>query len=260
MSSECDSCGAAAPGKDYKRGDSSQPLTVALAGNPNVGKSSVFNALTGLRQHTGNWPGKTVLRAQGTYVHDGQTYMVVDLPGTYSLFPRSAEEEIARDFICFGQPDVTIVVVDATALERNLNLVLQVAEMTNRIVVALNLIDEARRKGIAVDADALADELGVPVVSTVARSRRGIEDLKTAIDRVARRELVPSPKPLTYDDSVEQKIAQVLPQVTEVVDGRLPARWVAMRLIEGDTETLDKIAQHLGATIVADAPLKTVRS
>ncbi len=144
-------------------------FVVALAGNPNVGKSTVFNALTGLRQHTGNWPGKTVTRAEGGFEYGGHRYKIVDLPGTYSLLATSLDEEVARDFILFGQPDVTLVVVDATRLERNLNLVLQVLEITDRVVVCLNLMDEARRHGLQVDERRLARDLGVPVVPTEAR-------------------------------------------------------------------------------------------
>ena len=146
---------------------------IALAGNPNVGKSTVFNALTGLRQHTGNWPGKTVVRAEGVFAYEGDRVKVVDLPGTYSLQAGSVDEEVARDFVLFGRPDVTVVVVDATRLERNLNLVLQIREITDRVVVFLNLIDEARRHGIAIDAKKLEKELGVPVVQGVARENLG---------------------------------------------------------------------------------------
>lgn len=119
---------------------------IALAGNPNVGKSTVFNSLTGLNQHTGNWPGKTVTNAQGRYKHKDKNFIMVDIPGTYSLMANSVEEEVARDFVCFGQPDATVVVTDATCLERNLNLVLQTLEITNKVVVCVNLIDEAERK------------------------------------------------------------------------------------------------------------------
>ena len=151
-------------------------VVVALAGNPNTGKSTVFNALTGLRQHTGNWPGKTVTRAEGQFEHRDRRHRLIDLPGTYSLLAMSPDEEAARDFILFGRPDVTVVVVDAGRLERNLNLVLQVAEITDRLVVCLNLVDEAERHGIEIDAERLADELGVPVVATAATSRRGPDE------------------------------------------------------------------------------------
>ena len=146
---------------------------VAVGGNPNTGKSTVFNAITGLRQHVGNWPGKTVARAEGRFEAGGQQYTLVDLPGTYSLMSMSVDEEIARDFLLFGRPDCIVIVVDATVLERNLNLVLQVLEVSDRVVVCLNLMDEARRKGIVVDHDTLASALGVPVVPTTARTGRG---------------------------------------------------------------------------------------
>ncbi len=140
---------------------------VALAGNPNTGKSTLFNALTGLRQHTGNWPGKTVTRAEGAFQFGGVRYKLVDLPGTYSqlhlaLTGYLEDEEVARNFLLFGKPDCTVVVVDASALERNLYLVLQVLEITDRVVVAVNLMDEARRRGIEVDTRSLARDLGVP--------------------------------------------------------------------------------------------------
>jgi len=148
---------------------SSDQIIVALAGNPNVGKSTVFNALTGLNQHTGNWPGKTVVNAQGLARHKDREFILVDLPGTYSFLANSVDEEVARDFICFGNPKVTIVVVDATCLERNLNLAFQVLEITSKVVVCINLLDEAKRKGLDVNIQTLSKELGVPVVPTVAR-------------------------------------------------------------------------------------------
>ena len=160
-------------------------LLIALAGNPNVGKSTVFNALTGLRQHTGNWPGKTIARAEGAFAHRGSRVKIVDLPGTYSLQAGSVDEEVARDFILFGRPDVTVVVIDATRLERNLNLTLQILEITGQVVIFLNLVDEAKRHGIAVDAAQLERELGVPVVAGAARSKIGTDELIDAAYVVA---------------------------------------------------------------------------
>jgi predicted GTPase len=160
-------------------------FVVALAGNPNTGKSTVFNALTGLRQHTGNWPGKTVTRAEGGYAYADRRYKLVDLPGTYSLLSTSLDEQIARDFILFGQPDVTVIVVDATRLERNLNLVLQILEITDRAVICLNLMDEAQRHGIHVDDRQLARDLRMPVVPAAARYGRGMPELLEVIGSVA---------------------------------------------------------------------------
>src|SRR3990172_2475838 len=160
-------------------------FVVALAGNPNTGKSTVFNYLTGLRQHTGNWPGKTVTRAEGGFEYSEKKFKVVDLPGTYSLLSTSTDEEVARDFILFGQPDVTVIVVDATRLERNLNLVLQVLEITDRAVVCLNLVDEAKRHNLTIDERTLARELGIPVVPTAARYREGFDLLLKTIGDVA---------------------------------------------------------------------------
>jgi len=208
---------------------------IALAGNPNVGKSTVFNELTGLRQHTGNWPGKTVVRAEGAFVHEGKRAKVVDLPGTYSLLAGSVDEEVARDFVLFGRPDVTVVVVDATRLERNLNLVLQVLEITDRVVVFLNLVDEARRHGIAVDPTKLERELGVPVVQGIAREGVGIDNLISAVHEVALG---------AHSGSairVEQHTAEVevaLDELVPVIQDAFPevpnARWVALRLLNAD--------------------------
>ncbi|MFQ5805803.1 MAG: FeoB small GTPase domain-containing protein, partial [Phycisphaerae bacterium] len=158
---------------------------VALAGNPNTGKSTVFNSLTGLRQHTGNWPGKTVSRAEGTFSYAGKRFKLVDLPGTYSLLADSVDEQIARDFVLFGRPDCTVVVCDATVLERNLHLVLQVLEITERVVVCANLMDEADRKRIALEARVLERELGVPVVPTAARRGQGLDHLAEHVHEVA---------------------------------------------------------------------------
>src|SRR6056297_532115 len=147
---------------------------IALAGNPNTGKSTVFNSLTGLKQHTGNWPGKTVTKARGYYNYKENKFNIIDLPGTYSLLVNSTEEKIARDFICFAKPDVTVVVADATNLERNLNLVLQITELTDNVVLCLNLMDEAEKKNIKIDITGLENDLQIPVVPTVAREGKGI--------------------------------------------------------------------------------------
>jgi len=212
---------------------------VALAGNPNTGKSTVFNALTGLRQHTGNWPGKTVARAEGVFQHGGKRLKLVDLPGTYSLQAGSSDEEVARDFLLFGRPDVTIVVLDATRLGRNLNLALQILEITDRVVICVNLMDEARRHGIAVDPAKLEQELGVPVVATSARQREGIPELLDRVLEVAGRgaapvsRLAPVLRP-TYPPEVEGTLKDVVAAVEAAYPGLPNARWVALRLLQGD--------------------------
>jgi ferrous iron transport protein B len=219
-------------------------ILVALAGNPNTGKSTVFNALTGLRQHTGNWPGKTVARAEGVFGFQGKRVKVVDLPGTYSLQAGSTDEEVARDFILFGRPDVTVVVVDATRLERNLNLVLQILEITDRVVVCLNLTDEARRHGIRVDGEALAERLGVPVVPAVAREKEGIPELLQAIRGVAEGEVKTRPYRLKrLPGDLEGALDQLVPVVEDAFPGIPNARWVALRLLNAD-ESVEKAVRH----------------
>jgi ferrous iron transport protein B len=217
-------------------------FVVALAGNPNTGKSTVFNALTGLRQHTGNWPGKTVTRAEGGAVYGGHRYKLVDLPGTYSLLAASADEEIARDFILFGQPDVTVVVVDATRLERNLNLALQVLEITARAVICLNLVDEARRHGFQVDERRLARDLGVPVVPTAARYGEGLPELLQAISEVATGETVCKPHRIQSEPpALKRAVSQLVTQIEAAFPGLPNARWVALRLLDGDGRIAEAI-------------------
>lgn len=155
--------------------------TVAFAGNPNVGKSTIFNSLTGMHQHTGNWPGKTVSNASGICKYNNKNFLLIDIPGTYSLMSNSQEEEIARDYICFGRPDVTVVVVDATCLERNLNLVFQTMEITPNVIVCVNLLDEANKKHIDINLSKLQELLGVPVVGTIARKKKTLKNLLNTI-------------------------------------------------------------------------------
>jgi Fe2+ transport system protein B len=211
---------------------------VALAGNPNTGKSTVFNALTGLRQHTGNWPGKTVARAEGGFEYGDQRFKLVDLPGTYSLMASSVDEEIARDFILFGQPDVAVIVVDATRLERNLNLVLQVLEITNKAVICLNLMDEAERHGLQVDDRRLARDLGVPVIPTSARRNEGIRELLQAVHDVATGETKPRPHHIhsTTSRALDTAVNTLVRQIEGAFPGLPNARWVALRLLDGDAQ------------------------
>ena len=217
-------------------------VLVALAGNPNTGKSTVFNALTGLRQHTGNWPGKTVARAEGVFAHEGKRVKVVDLPGTYSLQAGSTDEEVARDFILFGRPDVTLVVVDATRLERNLNLVLQILEITDRVVVCLNLTDEARRHGMEVDHEALAHRLGVPVVPTVAREKEGLQELLRTIRLMAEGETPTRPYRISQmPQDVERAIESLRPAIEEAFPGIPNARWVSLRLLNADESVIHAV-------------------
>lgn len=217
-------------------------FVIALAGNPNTGKTTVFNALTGLRMHTGNWPGKTISRAEGGFSYEGKRYKIVDLPGTYSLLSASPDEEVARSFLLFGQPDVTVIVADASCIERNLNLVLQVLQITRRAVLCLNLMDEARAHGVTIDDRQLARDLGVPVVPCSARSGHGIPELLREIAGMAARAGAPAPRRLPLDlpglgpalDQVEADLREAFP--------RLPQpRWVALRLLEGDPEIIEAV-------------------
>jgi ferrous iron transport protein B len=207
---------------------------VALAGNPNTGKSTVFNALTGLKQHTGNWPGKTVTRAEGGYVFNNIRYKLVDLPGTYSLLSASQDEEVARNFILFGQPDCTIVVTDATALERNLNLALQVMEITDHVVIAVNLMDEARRKGLEVDTRSLARDLGVPAIPISARTGEGMQTLLMTVEQVISGEIRTQPRRVQGPPELQQAVEALTSKLRQLIPEMPNPRWIAIRLLDGD--------------------------
>ena len=256
--SACDTCGFNLKrlGIDIDKTDH----VVALAGNPNTGKSTVFNNLTGLKQHTGNWPGKTVTRAEGGFKWSGRTFKLVDLPGTYSLLSASVDEEVARDFLLFGQPDCTIVVVDASVLERNLNLTLQILEITDKVVVALNLVDEAKRKGIDVSHTQLSRELGVPVVPTVARSGQGLSQLIQTVIDVIDGNVKTKPHRIAVSEKIQQSLDILVPEIQKIFPDMPNPRWVAMRLLDGDIKVQKAIEKgewnvFLGESIF-DSPAK----
>lgn len=215
---------------------------IALAGNPNVGKSTVFNLLTGCRQHTGNWAGKTVTNAMGRCRSDNNDCLLIDIPGTYSLAARSKEEQVARDFICFGGADSTVVVCDATCIERNLNLVLQILEYSGNAAVCVNLIDEAKRKNITVDTKLLAERLCVPVCKTAARSRKSKDTLRSLLDSSVTADA--PPRKISYPAGIEQAISMISPTLTGVPPEK--RRWLSVRLIENDTLWLETIKEHTG--------------
>lgn len=243
--SPCDTCPVAAVSHLERLGMKlgQADFVVALAGNPNTGKSTIFNALTGLRQHTGNWPGKTIARAEGAFSLDGKRYKLVDLPGTYSLLSATDDEEVARDFILFGRPDVTVVVLDATRIERNLNLALQVLQITNRAVICINLIDEAEAHGITVDDRGLARDLGVPVVPTAARSGQGVQQLVREIADMANGVTACKPRRLKYEvPGLREAMDEIIASL-EALYPNVPHReWIAMRLLEGDPRIAEAVA------------------
>lgn len=219
---------------------------VALAGNPNVGKSTVFNGLTGMNQHTGNWPGKTVSNAQGYCKTKKQSYVMVDIPGTYSLMAHSAEEEVARNFICFGEPDAVVVVCDATCLERNLNLVLQAMEISPNVIVCVNLLDEAKRKQIHIDLEKISKRLGVPVVGIVARSKRSLKRLTDTLDSSSEQKDRASPLAVKYPDEIETAISVVERAISKYIGEKLNSRWLSLKLLDRDESLITEIDKYLG--------------
>lgn len=228
---------------------------IALAGNPNVGKSTVFNALTGMNQHTGNWPGKTVSNAQGYVSYQGQGFILVDIPGSYSLMAHSAEEQVARDFICFGGHDGVVVVCDATCLERNLNLVIQTIEITDQVIVCVNLMDEAQRKGIHVDFSAISQRLGVPVVpATAAQNKNGLNGLMEAICTLSETEF--SPPQVWYGKIIEDAVALLEPVLKKFPLKGLKPRWLALRLLDQDETLQQSFIEYLGYDFIQEPSIQ----
>lgn len=236
---------------------SADDKVIAFAGNPNVGKSSVFNALTGLHQHTGNWPGKTVATAQGSFSTERFSYIPVDLPGTYSLLAHSQEEEVARNFICFGGADAAVVVCDATCLERSLNLALQVTELCPKTLVCVNLMDEARRHGVKIDLKMLEEKLGVPVVGTSAHDKRTLKALTKRLDELCAGKIIPKPRVLRYSETIERAIEPLADILSEKFGESIPTRWAALRIIDGDKSILAELKKFYGQDPLEEPEVKT---
>ena len=217
--------------------------TIALIGNPNVGKTELFNRLTGLKQHVGNWPGVTVEKKTGKYSNNGENIKVVDLPGTYSLTAQAKDELIARNYLILDRPDVVINIVDGTKLERNLYLTLLLLEMEANVVMALNRWDLVKEKHIEVDTNKLSQSLGIPIIPTVATTGEGLEELKKAVMKAVQTKENRQKNGLTYGEDVEQAITGIETSIKKDwnLSKNYPSRWLAIKVLENDTQALDLI-------------------
>ncbi len=235
-----------------------------MLGNPNVGKSTIFNSLTGLHQHTGNWPGKTVSNAAGIATFKDKDFLLVDIPGTYSIMSNSQEEEIARDYICFGNPNCTVVVVDSTCLERNLNLVYQVLEITNDVVVCVNLLDEAKKKEIEINLDKLSLELGVPVVGTVARKKKSLKNLLQSIYDVCNSKKEKPYNKIEYSGTIESAINIIEPDIQLLLSNTNTKfnnyRWICLKLLEGNKKIIKSIENYLQIKLLSNEKIRNALS
>ncbi|MEG1501308.1 MAG: FeoB small GTPase domain-containing protein, partial [Clostridiales bacterium] len=231
---------------------------IALAGNPNVGKSTVFNNLTGMKQHTGNWPGKTVVNAQGRYKYNNKNFILVDIPGTYSLAAISPEEGVARDFLCFGEADAIAVVLDATCLERNLNLLLQILEVRREVVLCVNLLDEAQKKGIRIDLPGLSRQLAIPVVGCKAAIGEGLDQLMAEIDKISvlPKEFGHKEALFSYGEDIEEAIHILQIIIRKNISKKLDSRWLALRLLDMDDSLALSLAKYLGRDILDENNIK----
>ena len=238
-----------------------QGYTIALAGNPNVGKSTIFNSLTGLHQHTGNWPGKTISNATGHSIYKNTDFLLVDIPGTYSILSDSQEEEIARDYICFGNPDATIIVVDATCLERNLNLVFQIMEITDNIILCVNLLDEAKKKHIRIDLESLSENLGIPVVGTIAQNKKSLNNLMDTVYKVCKKQIIPTPKKTVYLPIIEENLNILSEKLQNLFN--LPSnlcRWISLKLLDNESKIIYSIEKHLNINLSKNSEIQTLKN